>query len=91
MSNWKRALMFGSFGAGAFFLLTGRRHAGVAAATIGAAVLAAEYPEKFEQIWRNAPGYLAKGNQLVATVSQVAERISEQRERGRWRQAMAER
>jgi hypothetical protein len=91
MSNWKRALMFGSLGVGAFFLLTGRRHAGVAVATIGAAVLAAEYPEKFEEIWRNAPAYLAKGNQLVATISQVAERISEQRERGRWRQAMAER
>ena len=71
MQNWKRALIFGSFGASAFFLITGRRSAGIVLATVGAATLASEYPEKVEALWRNAPHYLEKGNQLVSLMAQV--------------------
>ncbi len=87
MQNWKRALIFGSFGAGAFFLITGRRSAGIVLATVGAAALASEYPEKVEALWRNAPYYLEKGNQLVSLMAQVGEQIS----RGDWREIISQR
>jgi hypothetical protein len=87
MPNWKRALIFGSFGASAFFLITGRRSAGIVLATVGAATLASEYPEKIEALWRNAPYYLEKGNQLVSMVARVSEQIA----RGDWRETIAER
>jgi hypothetical protein len=87
MPNWKRALIFGSFGASAFFLITGRRSAGVALATVGAATLASEYPDKIEALWRNAPYYLEKGNQLVLMMARIGEQIA----RGDWRETITER
>ncbi len=87
MQNWKRAVIFGSFGASAFFLITGRRSAGIVLATVGAAALASEYPEKVEALWRNAPYYLEKGNQLVSLAAQVGEQIA----RGNWREMMTQR
>ena len=77
MTNWKRAAIFGSFGAAAFFVLTGKRPIGFALAGLGVAVLASEYPEKVEQIWRNAPEYLERGNQIVSGVSRALERLAE--------------
>jgi len=77
MATWKRALVFGSFGAAAFFLLTGKRPVGVVLAGVGVAVLAAEYPDKFRQAWDHAPEYLERGNQLVSGVSRALERLAE--------------
>lgn len=48
MQNWKKAVIFGSIGAGAVLLMAKRRPAGMALAAAGLAVLASEYPEKFE-------------------------------------------
>ncbi len=78
MTNWKKLLVFGSIGAGALLLFTGRRPAGVAAATVGLAVLAAEYPEKFEGVWENAPEYVSRGVKIFQTLTQIAERFAEQ-------------
>jgi len=78
MKTWKKALIFGSLGAGAVLLVTGKRPAGIAAATVGLAVLAAEYPEKFEGVWENAPEYVTRGVQIFQTLSQIAERFAEQ-------------
>jgi hypothetical protein len=78
MKNWKRALVFGSLGAGALLLLTGKRPAGVAAATVGLAVLASEYPEAFERVWEQAPDYVTRGIQIFQTLSSITERFAEQ-------------
>jgi hypothetical protein len=78
MTPWKQALVLGSLAAGAVLLFTGRRPAGVIFATLGAAVLASEYPEKFEALWENAPEYLERGTQLVATIARIGERFAEQ-------------
>ena len=86
MANWKRAVVFGSFGAAAFFLLTGKRPVGFALAGVGVAFLAAEYPEKFREAWEHAPEYLERGNQLVSGVSRALDRLAEynsQRHAGR--------
>ncbi|MFB3813781.1 MAG: hypothetical protein ACE14L_06680 [Terriglobales bacterium] len=94
MKTWKRALVFGSLGAGAILIFTGRRPAGIAAATVGLAVLAAEYPEKFEQIWEHAPDYVTRGLQIFQTLTQIAERVAEEAQRrgieGAWSEARQE-
>jgi hypothetical protein len=87
MQNWKRALIFGSSGASAFFLLTGRKPAGIALATLGVAALAVEYPEKVEALWRNAPYYLERGSQMVSIMTRIGEQIG----RGDWREVMPRR
>ena len=48
MQNWKKAVVFGSIAAGALLVLSKRRTLGMAVAAGGLAVLASEYPEKFE-------------------------------------------
>jgi hypothetical protein len=76
MTKWKQAVVFGSLGVGAFLLITGKRPAGIAAATVGLAVLATEYPEKFERIWESAPEYLYRGTQIFSSLSRIAERFA---------------
>ena len=78
MEPWKRALVYGSFGAAAVLLLTGRRSAALGLAGVGAATLAEEYPEKFQEVWEKAPEYLEKGNRMVEGVSQFVEKVAEQ-------------
>jgi hypothetical protein len=77
MPNWRKGLVIGSFAAGALLIIKGHRPAGIAAATVGLAILASEYPEKFEDIWEQAPDYIYKGTQIFATLSRVAERFAE--------------
>lgn len=83
MNPWKRALVFGALGAGAFLFATGRRPIGLALAGVGVATLVSEYPEKFEQLWEQAPEYLSRGNQMVTAVSRMLERYAEAGGRGR--------
>lgn len=81
MTKWKRAVVFGSLGVGAILLITGKRPAGIAAATIGLAILAAEYPEKFEKVWERAPEYVYRGTQIFTGISRIAERFAEEAQR----------
>lgn len=78
MTTWKKALVFGSLGAGVLLFITRRRPAAVAATTVGLVVLAAEYPEKFERVWEHAPEYVTRGVQIFQTLTQIAERFAEQ-------------
>ena len=71
MQNWKKVVVFGSIGAGALLILSGRRPVGMALAAGGLAVLASEYPEKFEGILENAPDYLHKSIELASTLQKV--------------------
>lgn len=90
MEKWKKALVFGSLGAGAVLLLSGRRPAGVVLAGVGLTTLALEYPEKFEQAWRHAPQYIERGSRIAETVARVAGRVAQQAERqglaGAWKE-----
>jgi hypothetical protein len=93
MQSWKKALIFGSIGAGAALVLTGRRPVGMAVAAVGLAVLASEYPEKFEAVWENAPDYLQKGMQIFSTLQKLGEGFAEQAERrsvNAWRDIRSE-
>ena len=93
MQGWKRAVVFGTIGTGALLVITGRRPLGMAFAAAGLAVLASEYPEKFEAVWENAPEYLQKGMQIFSTLQKLGEGIAEEAERRSvkaWREARAE-
>jgi hypothetical protein len=81
MKPWKRAVVFGSLGTGVALMLAGKRPAGVAVATVGLAILAGEYPEKFEQIREYAPDYISRGVKILQTLSQITERIAEEASR----------
>lgn len=81
MQNWKKALVFGTLGAGAVLVATGKRPVGMALAAGGLALLASEYPEKFEAVWENAPEYVTRASQIFAVLSKVSERLAEQAER----------
>ena len=78
MPNWRKALVIGSLSAGALMFIKGHRPAGVALATVGLAVLAAEYPDKFETVWENAPDYIYRGTQIFSTLSRIAERFADE-------------
>lgn len=80
--DWKKTLIYGSFAAGAVLFLTGRRPAGLVVAGIGVATLAAEHPEKFQELWRQMPEYIEKGSKFVDMASSFLERIGEQRAGG---------
>lgn len=75
--DWKKALTYGSFAAGAILFLTGRRPAGLAVAGIGVATLASEHPEKFEEIWRHMPEYIERGGKFVEMAAAFLERLGE--------------
>jgi hypothetical protein len=93
MQNWKKAIVVGSIGAGAILIATGRRPIGMAFAAAGLAVLASEYPEKFEAVWENAPDYLHKGMNIFNTLQKLGEGFAEEAERrsvGAWRTARSE-
>ncbi len=81
MQNWKKALVFGTLGAGAVLVATGKRPVGIALAAGGLALLASEYPEKFENVWDNAPEYVNRATQIFAALSKISERFAEQAER----------
>mgnify|MGYP005822448727 CR=1 FL=1 len=81
MQNWKKAVVFGTIGAGAMLVINGRRPLGMAFAAAGLAVLASEYPEKFEAVWNNAPEYLQKGMQIFSTLQKLGENFAEEAER----------
>lgn len=77
MPNWRKGIVIGSFAAGALLFIKGHRPAGIVAATVGLAVLAAEYPDKFEEVWEQAPDYVMRGTQIFATLSRIAEHFAE--------------
>jgi len=87
MENWKRAVIAGSAGAAAILLLKGRRPASMLLAGVGLAVLASEYPEKFEQIREDIPMYVRQGTRFLDLAVNVGSRIghlAESRGRSMW-------
>jgi len=77
--DWKKALIYGSFAAGAALFLGGRRSAGLAVAGVGMAALVAEHPERFEELWKRMPEYVDKGGRLMDLAANFLERVAEHR------------
>jgi hypothetical protein len=77
MENWKKAVVAGTLAGGAILALTGKRAVGLIMAGVGGALLAAEYPEKMEQLRENFPEYADRAMRVLENVSRAGERVSE--------------
>ncbi len=77
MTNWKQAAIAVSAGAAVILLLKGRRPAAVLAGGIGIAVLASEYPDKFERFREELPMYVERGTGFLDMAMRVGSKIGE--------------
>ncbi len=77
MDHWKKALVLGSIGAAAILFMKKKYPAGVLATGAGLAVLASEYPEKFEQARRALPSYFDRGMRVMEMAARAGKRISD--------------
>jgi hypothetical protein len=77
MDSWKKAVMAASIGAATVLFLKKRYAGGVLAGGVALAVLAAEYPEKFEQVRESLPSYFDRGMQVMEMAAKAGKRITE--------------
>lgn len=82
MTNWKQAAIAISTGAAVILLLKGRRPAALLAGGVSLAVLASEYPDKFERIREELPSYVEKGTRFLDLTIRVGNKIGELAEKG---------
>ena len=77
MENWKRAAMAGSAGVAVLLLVKGRRPAAVLVGSVGLAVLASEYPERFAQIREELPSYVQQGTRYLDLAIKIGSKIEQ--------------
>jgi hypothetical protein len=77
MDGWKKTLVVGSIGAAGILFMKKKYPAGVLATGVGLALLAAEYPEKFEKVRRSLPDYFEHGMRVMEMAAQAGKRITE--------------
>jgi len=77
MEGWKKALVAGAAGAATVFFLKKKYPAGVLAGGVALAVLASEYPEKFESVRRALPDYFDRGMQVMEMAARAGRWITE--------------
>jgi hypothetical protein len=77
MDGWKKAVLVGAVGGAAVLFLKRKNAAGVLAGGVALAVLAAEYPEKFEQVRDSLPSYFDRGMQVMEMAARAGKRITE--------------
>ena len=77
MDAWKKAVVAGSVGTSAVLLMRKKWPAGVLSAGVALAVLASEYPEKFEDLQKSLPRYYQSGLRLMEIVSRAGQKISQ--------------
>ena len=77
MDGWKKAAVLGAFSGAAILFMKRRYPAGVLATGVGLAVLASEYPEKFEMVKRALPDYFERGMHVMEMAGQAGRRITQ--------------
>jgi hypothetical protein len=82
MDGWKKAVVAGAVGVATVLFVKKKYPAGVLAGGLGLAVLASEYPEKFEGVRRSLPEYFERGMQVLEMAARAGKRITEAAGRG---------
>jgi hypothetical protein len=77
MDAWKKAVVAASVGAATVLFVKRKVPAGVIAGGVALAVLAAEYPEKFERVRQSMPEYFDRGMQVMEMAAKAGKRITE--------------
>ena len=76
MEGWKKAVVAGSVGAATVLFLKRKYPAGVLATGVGLAVLASEFPEKFEKLRQSLPDYFDRGMRVMEMAARAGRRIT---------------
>jgi len=76
MDGWKKALVLASISGAGILFMKRRYPAGVLATGVGLAVLASEYPDKFEQVKSVLPQYFERGMRVMEMAGQAGRRIT---------------
>ena len=77
MDGWKKAAVAGSIGVATILFLKKKYPAGVLATGVGLAVLASEFPDKFEKVRRSLPDYFDRGMQVMEMAARAGKRITD--------------
>jgi hypothetical protein len=77
MESWKKAVVLGSIGAATVLFMKKKFPAGVLATGVGLAVVASEYPEKFERVRRALPDYFDRGMRVMEMAGRAGKRITD--------------
>ncbi|HEY1678494.1 MAG TPA: hypothetical protein VGG04_12340 [Candidatus Sulfotelmatobacter sp.] len=77
MDSWKKAAVLAAIGSAALLFMKKRYPAGVLATGVGLAVLAAEYPEKFDKVRSSLPDYFERSMQVMEMAAKAGKRITE--------------
>jgi hypothetical protein len=77
MDSWKKAAVLGSIGAAALLFMRKKYPAGVLVTGVGLAVLASEYPDKFEKVRRSLPDYFERGMRVMEMAGKAGKRITD--------------
>jgi hypothetical protein len=77
MDSWKKAAVLGSIGAAALLFMRKKYPAGVLATGVGLAVLASEYPDKFEKVRRSLPDYFERRMRVMEMAGKAGKRITD--------------
>ena len=77
MDSWKKAVVMSSIGAAAFLFMKKKYPAGVLATGVGLALLASEYPDKFEGVRQALPEYFDRAMQVMEMAAKASRRITE--------------
>lgn len=77
MKSWKKAAVLASVGAAAILFTKKKYPAGVLATGAGLALLASEYPERFEKVRRSLPQYFDRGMRVMEMAAKAGQRITE--------------
>ena len=77
MDSWKKAVVAVSVGAATVLFLKKKISGRSAGGWVALAVLAAEYPEKFEKVRKSLPGYFDRGMQVMEMAARAGKRITE--------------
>lgn len=75
---WTRTAAVGSLITGAVLLAQGKRKAGIAATTVGAAFILLEDPKDAKALWDSIPGHLDNGKRLLNRFENFIEELSAQ-------------
>jgi len=77
MESWKKAAVLASIGSAAILFMKKRYPAGVLATGVGLAVLASEYPQKFERVRKSLPDYFERGMRVMEMAGRAGKRITD--------------
>jgi hypothetical protein len=77
MESWKKAAVTGAIGAATVLFLKKKYPAGVLATGVGLAVLASEFPDKFEKVRQSLPDYFERSMRVMEMAARAGKRISD--------------